>query len=165
MVVSGLKLRQMNEADRDAVGFVGFAAWRAGEAFDAVYLDSCVIERVRSEFESFAKSPTGDVVVAEIDGDVVGWGACDAKPHHISDLWVNPAWQGNGIGKALISHFLDSMRAEGLPLATIDTHANNRNAIGLYERCGFQIVWRGMEWSDIMKLELEKVKLEQKLLP
>ncbi len=153
----------MNEADRDAVGFVGFAAWHAGGAFDAAYLDSCVIERVRSEFESFAKSPTGDVVVAEIDRDVVGWGACDAKPHHISDLWVNPAWQGKGIGKAQISHFLDSMRAEGLPLATIDTHANNRNAIGLYERCGFQIVWRGMEYSDIMKLELEKVKLEQKL--
>lgn len=69
----------MNEADRDAVGFVGFAAWRAGEAFDAAYLDSHVIERVRDEFESFAKSPTGDVVVAEIDGVVVGWGACDAK--------------------------------------------------------------------------------------
>ncbi|OAE37469.1 acetyltransferase [Agrobacterium tumefaciens] len=155
----------MNEADRDAVGFVGFAAWRAGEAFDAAYLDSCVIERVRSEFESFAKSPTGDVVVAEIDGDVVGWGACDVKPHHISDLWVNPAWQGKGIGKALIVRFLDRMRAEGLPLATIDTHANNRNAIGLYERCGFQIVWRGMEWSEIMKVDLEKVKLEQKLSP
>ena len=61
----------MNEADRDAVGFVGFAAWRAGEAFDAAYLDSHVIERVRGEFESFAKSPTGDVVVAEIDGVVV----------------------------------------------------------------------------------------------
>ena len=165
MVVSGLKLREIKEADRDAVGFVGFAAWRAGEAFDAAYLDSCVIERVRSEFESFATSPTGDVVVAEIDGDVVGWGACDAKPHHISDLWVNPAWQGKGIGKALIGHFLDRMRAEGLPLATIDTHANNRNAIGLYERCGFQIVWRGIEWSEIMKVDLEKVKLEQKLSP
>ena len=116
MVVSSLKLRQMNEADRDAVGFVGFAAWRAGEAFDAAYLDSHVIERVRDEFESFAKSPTGDVVVAEIDGVVVGWGACDAKPHHISDLWVGPTWQGKGIGKALILHFLDRMRAAGLPL-------------------------------------------------
>ncbi|MCP2154132.1 UNVERIFIED_ORG: ribosomal protein S18 acetylase RimI-like enzyme [Rhizobium sp. SLBN-170] len=49
------------------------------------------------------------------------------------------------------------------PLATIDTHARNRAALGLYERCGFQIVWRGMEYSDIMKVELEKVKLEQKL--
>ncbi|WP_269085566.1 GNAT family N-acetyltransferase [Agrobacterium tumefaciens] len=163
MVVSGLKLRQMNKADRDAVGFVGFAAWRAGEAFDASYLDSHVIERVRGEFQNFAKSPTGDVVVAEMDGVVVGWGACDAKPHHISDLWVDPTWQGKGIGKALIVHFLDRMRAEGLPLATIDTHARNRAALGLYERCGFQIVWRGMEYSDIMKVELEKVKLEQKL--
>jgi len=153
----------MNEADRDAVGLVGFAAWRAGDAFDAAYLNSHVIEQVRGEFESFAKSPTGDVIVAEVDSVVVGWGACDAKPHHISDLWVDPNWQGSGIGKALILHFLDRMRAEGLPLATIDTHARNRNAIGLYERCGFQIVWRGMEYSDIMKVELEKVKLEQKL--
>ena len=73
MVVSGLKLRQMNEADRDAVGFVGFAAWRSGEAFDDSYLDPDVIERVRGEFESFAKSPTGDVVVAEMEGVVAGW--------------------------------------------------------------------------------------------
>ncbi len=49
MVVSGLKLRQMNEADRDAVGFVGFAAWRSGEAFDDSYLDPDVIERVSGE--------------------------------------------------------------------------------------------------------------------
>lgn len=52
MVVSDLKLRDMNEADRHAVGFVGFAAWRAGDAFDASYLDSYVVERVRGEFES-----------------------------------------------------------------------------------------------------------------
>lgn len=76
---------------------------------------------------------------------------------------MGPTWQGKGIGKALILHFLDRMRAAGLPLATIDTHAKNRAAIGLYQRCGFQIVWRGMEWSDIMKVELEKVKLEQML--
>lgn len=76
---------------------------------------------------------------------------------------MDPTWQGKGIGKALIVQFLDRMRAEGLPLATIDTHARNRAALGLYERCGFQIVWRGMEYSDIMKVELEKVKLEQKL--
>ncbi|WP_272869312.1 GNAT family N-acetyltransferase [Agrobacterium tumefaciens] len=165
MVVSSLKLRPMNEADRDAVGFVGFAAWRSGEAFDESYLDPAVIEWVRGEFENFAKSPTGDIAVAEIDGIVVGWGACDAAPHHISDLWVDPNWQGKGIGKALILHFLDRMRAQGLPLATIDTHAGNQTAIGLYERCGFQIVWRGMEWSDIMKVELEKVKLERRLTP
>jgi ribosomal-protein-alanine N-acetyltransferase len=153
----------MHEADRDAVGLVGFAAWRSSDAFDDNYLDPVVIERVRGEFDSFAKAVTGNVVVAEINGAIAGWGARDATPHYISDLWVDPIWQGKGIGAALIHYFLDRMRAEGLPLATIGTHAKNRAAIRLYERSGFEIVWRGMEWSDSMKVELEKVKLERRL--
>lgn len=153
----------MHEADRDAVGFVGFTAWRSSSAFDDSYLDALVVERVRGEFEQFAKSPVGDVVVAFIGDVLAGWGARDSAPDYISDLWVDPKWQGKGIGTALIHHFLGKMKAEGSPLARISTHARNRAAIHLYERCGFEIVWRGMEWSDSMKVELEKVKLERSL--
>lgn len=153
----------MNEADRDAVGLVGFCAWQSSNAFEDVYLDPSVIERVRGEFAQFAATSVSDVAVVEIDGAIAGWGARDGEPHYISDLWVDPKWQGRGIGRALVEHFLEKMRTAGISTATISTHAKNVSAIRLYERCGFRIVWQGQQWSDSMKVELEKVRLEQKL--
>ncbi len=161
--MKGLTLRPMNEADRDAVGSAGFAAWRSSGAFDDSYLDPAVIERVRGEFAGFAGSPTGDVVVAEVDGVVVGWGARAGAPGDISDLWVDPRWQGNGIGAAIIGHLIEKMRAQNISLATISTHAKNHAAIRLYQRCGFDIAWRGVAWSDSMKVDLEKVRLEREI--
>ncbi len=54
----------MAEADRDAVGLIGFRAWQSSSAFEDTYLDPVVIERVRGEFEVFAKETTCDVVIA-----------------------------------------------------------------------------------------------------
>jgi ribosomal-protein-alanine N-acetyltransferase len=153
----------MNEADREAVGLVGFRAWQSSNAFEDVYLDPSVIERVRGEFAQFAATSTSDIAVVEIDGEIAGWGARDGEPNHISDLWVGPEWQGRGIGRALVEHFLQKMRAVGIGTVTISTHAKNVSAIRLYERCGFQIVWQGQQWSDSMKVELQKVRLEHVL--
>jgi ribosomal-protein-alanine N-acetyltransferase len=163
VVVSGLKIRAITEADRKTVGLVGFAAWQSSDAFEESYLDPVVIERVRGEFECFAQDADVDIVVADKDGVVVGWGARGEEPDYISDLWVDPNWQGNGIGRQLIEHFIDQMRRANLHLAKISTHAANGAAIRLYERCGFSIVWRGAQWSQSMRVELQKVRLEKLL--
>ncbi|WP_313617860.1 GNAT family N-acetyltransferase [Agrobacterium sp.] len=153
----------MNEADRHAVGLVGFRAWRSSNAFEEVYHDPAVIARVQDKFSEFAAKAHCDIAVVEIDGEIAGWGARDGEPNHISDLWVDPNWQGRGLGRALVEHFLEKMRAVGISTATISTHARNVAAIRLYQRCGFEIVWQGQQWSDSMKVELEKVRLERAL--
>ena len=151
----------MKEADRIAVGLVGFAAWKSSSAFEGAYLDPVVIERVRGEFEGFAAETQYDIAIAETDGALAGWGARAGAPDYISDIWIDPDFQGRGIGRALVDHFLDQMRSSHIPVAKIATHAKNINAIRLYERCGFQIVWRGTQWSETMQVELHKVRLER----
>ena len=153
----------MNEADRNAVGLIGIRAWQSSSAFEDSYLEPAVIERVRSEFVTFAQETRCDVVIAEIDGAIVGWGSRAAEPDYISDIWIDPDHQGRGIGRALVDHFLDEMRASGISTAKIATHARNVNAIRAYERCGFVIVWQGKQWSESMKVELQKVRLERVL--
>jgi [ribosomal protein S18]-alanine N-acetyltransferase len=49
-------------------------------------------------------------------------------------------------------------------MATIHTHARNAGAIRLYQRCGFSIVWRGMEYSKSMGVNLEKIHMEKALI-
>lgn len=161
MVVRGLVIRAMTAADHEAVGAVGFAAWSASDAFEDSYLDADVIARVRREFAIFPSQTEGDVYVAELDGRIVGWGARENEPNYVSDLWVDPDYQGRGIGRTLLLYLCGVMIAEGRKTVRLDTHAKNAAAIRLYERCGFVIIWHGIEYSRSMGVPLEKVHLEK----
>jgi [ribosomal protein S18]-alanine N-acetyltransferase len=151
----------MTVADHNVVGEVGFAAWKSSDAFDEAYLAPEVIERVSHDFASFPEGASGDVYVAEQDGAVVGWAAREGARDYISDVWIDPHYQGRGYGRALVLHVCRLISAEGHALARIHTHARNIRAIRLYERCGFSIVWRGLEFSKSMGVDLEKVHLEK----
>ncbi|MDM9645276.1 GNAT family N-acetyltransferase [Rhizobium sp. S163] len=153
----------MTIADHMLVGEVGFAAWKSSDAFKGSDLAVEISERVRHEFSIFAESTSGDVHVAELDGVVAGWAARDGARDYVSDLWVHPDHQGRGVGRALVLHVLELISADGHPLARIDTHASNTGAVRLYERCGFAIVWRGIEFSKSMGIDLEKVHMEKAL--
>ncbi|MEB2846058.1 GNAT family N-acetyltransferase [Rhizobiales bacterium RZME27] len=154
----------MTIADHPVVGEVGFAAWKSSDAFDPAYANAEVIERVRHDFAIFPQMTTGDVHLAVLEGAIVGWTARDNDRDYVSDVWVHPDCQGRGIGRTLVLHILDVIAAEGHPLARISTHASNSTAIRLYERCGFEIVWRGIEFSKSMNVDLEKVRMEKRLV-
>ncbi|WP_183821961.1 GNAT family N-acetyltransferase [Rhizobium sp. BK377] len=163
MVVTDLTIRKIADADHKMVGVVGFAAWAASNAFEASYRDPAVVDRVKQEFAIFPDETTGEIFVAELDGGIVGWGARENTPNYTSDLWVHPDHQGKGIGKALLHHLCELMKGEGLETARLDTHAKNSGAIRLYERCGFKVIWHGIEFSKSMGVPLEKVHLEKRL--
>jgi len=151
----------MTEADADRVGEVGFAAWAANPVLNNFGAD--VSERVCSAFRDFAATGSKVILVAESDGDIVGWIARDGEADYVSDLWVDPDCQGRGVGRALIEHVFSLMRHEGVECARIATHARNLGAIRLYERCGFVLVWQGMESSEAMGMDVEKSHLEKPL--
>lgn len=160
MTPADLLIREMTSADHIVVGEIGFAAWKSSDALDGSYLDPDVIRRVHRAYLDFPAEAEGKVHVAELDGRVAGWAARDGAPNYISDVWVDPAFQGRGVGGALVRFLLGAIRREDHNVATIQTHARNEGAIRLYQRCGFAIVWRGLEYSKSMGVELEKVHLE-----
>lgn len=151
----------MVAADADSVGRVGFAAWAANPVLNAFGPEMVV--RIRESFQSFAKDHFRLIKLGELGGDIAGWTAREGERDYISDLWVDPTYQGLGIGSALVSATLRDMRAEGLKRARIDTHAANQGAIRLYDSLGFKVVWRGMQHSPSMKKTVEKVRMEQSL--
>ncbi|MBX5132513.1 GNAT family N-acetyltransferase [Rhizobium lentis] len=153
----------MTSADRETVGAVGFAAWAAADAFDESYRDPDVIAKVGHEFSVFPRETKGEIFVAALDAEIVGWIAREGQPNYISDLWVQPHHQGKGVGEALLSYLCELITAEGLTTARIDTHARNLGAIRLYKRCGFTIIWHGIEFSRSIGVPLEKVHLEKQL--
>lgn len=151
----------MTEADAGRVGEVGFAAWAANPVLNDFGAE--VPERVDRAFRDFAATGSKVILVAESNGEIVGWTARDGEADYVSDLWVDPDHQGRGAGRALLEHVLSLMRREGIERARIATHARNVGAIRLYERCGFVLVWRGIERSEAMQMDVEKVHLEKAL--
>ena len=80
-----------------------------------------------------AQIANGQVIVAEIDGEIVGFAAVVGG--ELDGLFVEPDLWGSGIGRALVDAATHGARKRGLALKVI---ANPR-ARRFYENCGFSV--------------------------
>ena len=78
-----------------------------------------------------AQIANGQVIVAEIDGEPIGFAALVGG--ELDGLFVEPDMWGAGIGRALIEAAAHEARRKGLTLTVIA----NPSARGFYESCGF----------------------------
>ncbi|MDE2037804.1 MAG: GNAT family N-acetyltransferase [Patescibacteria group bacterium] len=91
---------------------------------------------VREEFDQI------NVFMIVCDGISVGYISYEhreARYAYISELAVDPDYQGRGIGGQALSMLLDSLRSQGLNVFSLMTHPENP-ARRLYERHGFTVV-------------------------
>lgn len=60
------------------------------------------------------------------------------RPHaDLERIFVAPAHQGAGVGRALVQALLASAKAAGIEVLTLDLRADNTSALRLYESLGF----------------------------
>lgn len=83
--------------------------------------------------------------VAEDDGRIIGW--CDAIPGpansgsaHVGQLGMGvlASHRGQGIGRRLLEATIGAARQLGLEKIELSVYARNTNAIGLYQKQGFE---------------------------
>lgn len=95
-----------------------------------------------------ARSHPDQVLVAELDGRVVGYAMFivdrDTRIGQVLDNAVDPAYGGKGIGSAMHREVLRRMREVGLKLAKVGTglDENQAGARGMYEKHGFKEIYR-----------------------
>lgn len=108
-----------------------------------LFLEAPPLEEVTAFWKNHIRR--GNVAfVALVDDAVVGW--CDILPierqstRHVGvvGIGVLEAFRGNGIGPALLRAAIDKGRAAGLTRIELDVREDNKAAIALYERIGFQ---------------------------
>jgi putative acetyltransferase len=56
----------------------------------------------------------------------------------IKRMYVCPQFRGLGLGKLMLRHLADYARQQGVAVLRLETGIYQPEAIGLYERCGFQ---------------------------
>ena len=84
------------------------------------------------------------IVVAEVDGAVVGHGRMFTTPGtsaHVADLGLAliAEYRNQGIGSQMLAYLLDWARHKGLHKVTLGVFASNLHAIHVYEKFGFTI--------------------------
>jgi len=106
-------------------------------------------------------------LVAEEDGEVVGWAALSP----VSDrcvyggvaevsVYVAEGARGRGVGRALLSELVRASEEEGIWTLQAGIFPENRASIHIHERCGFRTVgvrerlgeMHG-EWRDVVFME------------
>jgi ribosomal protein S18 acetylase RimI-like enzyme len=99
------------------------------------------------DVDFFEKDPPEDVLVAELDGAVVGYVKLrrpTALPSHrhvlqVNGLAVDPAVQRRGVGRALLVAAVEEARQRGARRLTLNVLATNPGARTLYADCGFVV--------------------------
>jgi ribosomal protein S18 acetylase RimI-like enzyme len=85
--------------------------------------------------------PAGRLAIALVDGQPAGCVALrpfDAERCEAKRLWVRPEFRGRGIGRALLDWVIAEARAAGYREMVGDTMPAMAQALGMYDRYGFE---------------------------
>lgn len=109
----------------------------------------------------------GHRLVAVQDGRVLGWAAlspvserCVYQGVAENSVYVDPAAQGRGVGKALLERLIADAERAGIWTIQTGVFPENAASVALHLRCGFRLV--GIrerlgrldgEWRDVLFLE------------
>ncbi|RKD93271.1 GNAT family N-acetyltransferase [Halopiger aswanensis] len=80
------------------------------------------------------EDPSTEIVVAEVNERIVGFGELDVGNGEIESIFVDPDWGERGIGSSLLRHFEQRLRDEGFSRVRLRAALN---AVGFYERRGY----------------------------
>ena len=94
-----------------------------------------------------ARSPRHPVIVAEADGQVVGWGSLNVfNPRRAYDyvadfsVYVERGWRGKGVGNRLLTRLIELGRELGYHKLVLSAFPWNTGGMTLYEKLGFRTV-------------------------
>ncbi len=105
------------------------------------------------------------VIVAEVDGRVVGWGSlsqwstrCAYARAVEESVYIHKDFRGRGLGRAIIAELIERARAGGLGVLLARITSDNPGSVRLHEEFGFQRIGTmrrvGEKFGRILDVEL-----------
>ena len=119
-------------------------------------------------WETWDTDHRDDLRFVAADGDrVVGWAAvvnvsdrCCCAGVVENSVYVDPDYQGRGVGRLLLTHLIDSATAAGVWTVQTGIFPENSASVALHHACGFRVVGRrerlgqlGGVWRDVLLME------------
>ncbi|WP_458187583.1 GNAT family N-acetyltransferase [Haladaptatus sp. NG-WS-4] len=135
-----ISIRSATEADAAAILDLHVASIQAfgPESYHDEQVDAWATKPDGSE--PYRKSVRDDAVyiaVAEIDGELAGFGRVDFDTETVDAVYVHPHYARRGVGARLLSHLEARGREEGLD--SLSLYAS-LNAVEFYDQAGYERV-------------------------
>jgi ribosomal-protein-alanine N-acetyltransferase len=156
-------VRNAREDEAEIISEIGFRAWE--KAMLSIGEVTDMRDNARRAFRLFARDCWLTVNVVEHNGTVAGWSAREKLDELITDFWVDPAHQGQGLGKALLVALEAEIVHQGFEIARIETHAHNVEAVGFFEKHGYAVHWLSIAYSPRIDRDVQSVGLSKRLVP
>jgi ribosomal-protein-alanine N-acetyltransferase len=154
-------IRSAREDEAAMLAAVGMRAW---ESAVAGWVDTALMRaNATRAFADFTQRAFLTIDVAEQGGQIVGWAARENFDDHVTDLWVDPHWQGHGVGQTLLRKLEAEIEAQGYESVRIETHSQNAHAIDFLKRQGYAINWMTAVWSPQLDRDVDTVGLVKSL--
>lgn len=155
-------IRNAREDDVDILAEIGFRSWE--KAMVLIGEMSDMRDNARMAFRSFAESSWLTINVVEQHGNVAGWAAREKLDELITDLWIDPHYQRQGLGGALLAEIEAEIVHQGFEVARIETHARNTEAVGFFEKYGYSVNWLSVAYSPKIDRDIQSVGLSKQLV-
>lgn len=136
-----VRLRAARPQDAPALSALAFRS-KASWGYSAEFMEACRQELTLTPEQLAAWT----VWVAEVDGVLAGMIALrpDGEAAELEALFVDPGFQGRGVGAALMRAFLDHCENASIPRVRVDA---DPNAEAVYARFGFRTIGRSPSGS------------------
>jgi GNAT superfamily N-acetyltransferase len=151
------RIRQGTEADIDEIFRFSHAIWRhtlAQQLGVGVEQWPKIASVMRAELIPIAHA----LLVAECALQVVGFSYRDRAM--IEDLWIDPPFQGAGIGRRLLRAQIEAIAADRYRTASLECLEANVRARRFYEREGWRPVYRYARPSPLFHGDIPRIRFE-----
>jgi ribosomal-protein-alanine N-acetyltransferase len=155
-------IHNAREEDAEVLAEIGFRAWE--KAMISIGETTDMQDSARSAFENFARSSWLTITTVEQHGTIAGWAAREKLDELISDFWIDPQFQGQGLGRALLAEIEAEIVHQGFDVARVETHARNDEAVGFFEKHGYAVNWLTIAYSPKIDRDVQSVGLQKRLV-
>lgn len=155
-------LRKVHEREAEILADIGFRAWAM--ATGPLASKETVRRSVLESFRAFTVNHYLTITVAENRGVAVGWAAREKLDDEVTDLWVDPAWQNQGIGGQLLEEMERQVKAHGQTIVNIQMQATNNIALNFFRKHHYSIHWMTTAWSPKLDSDVESLGLRKSLV-
>lgn len=141
-----MEIRPATENDREAIRELARETWHATyDELDADTIDETVDDWYADDFAATLSVPGTAALVAEDDGDVVGFahGVVEGEAGNVLRTYVHPDRQREGIGTALHERLRADLEDFNMNRMRAIDLASNEGGRAFYEQLGFEKTGEG----------------------
>jgi ribosomal protein S18 acetylase RimI-like enzyme len=167
--MANVSIAVASSSDCRAIAQIHVDAWRA--AYDGIvpsdYLAALSVDQRETMWCTAVERGTPRVLVARMDGDVVGWiayGRCrdDGSGPDVGEIWAiyaAPTLWSTGVGRALWDAARRDLQEQGYRSVTLWVIRDNARAIRFYERSGFAVEANSAKEFELGGAQITELKL------